>query len=299
MPFSLAGSDVFFAFEGVKAYASPEWGPQRLRALNLAGAENCLTYAAAGDSGIKTMADFKGRRVPWVVASGALQANAVAMLAFAGLTLDDVTTVEMPSYAAAMDGVINNQVDAMTTISTGGMNEKLAASGRGVKWIEFPHGDKEGWDRMRAVSPHFAKRVATQAAGGLDGPIQCIGVPYPDLITYSEDEDDELVYNFTKALALQVENYSKAEPGTVGYAPEKQMFDWGVPYHPAAIRFYKEAGVWTDELQAHTDMLHKRRDVLAGAWKKMEGKSGDDFAKEWMTVRAEALEAAGLPAYFK
>lgn len=299
MPFSLAGSHVFYAFEGTGPYASTEWGPQPLRAMNLAGAQNCLVYAVGADSGIESMADFKGKRIPWPVASATLQANAVAMLAFGGLTLDDVTLVEVPSYAAGMDGIINDTVDGMTTISTGGLIEKAVASARGVKYVPFPHDDDEAWARMQAKSPHFAKRVATLAAGGLDEPLECIGVPYPNLVTYSADPDDELVYNFTKALDDLAPVYSKIDAGTAGYAAEKQMFGWNVPYHPAAVKYYKEAGVWTDELEAHTAILYVRAEVLAEAWKKMDGMGGDTFAADWMKVRAEALEAADLPVYFR
>lgn len=301
MPFSLAGSHVFYAFEGVGPYASPEWGPQPLRAMNLAGAENCLVYAVAGDSGIETMADFKGKRIAWPVGSAALQANAIAMLAFAGLTLDDVTLVEVPSYAGGMDGIINDQVDAMTTVSTGGLVEKAYAGSRGLKYVAFPHDDAEGWARMTGKSPHFGKRKATLVGGQppLAEPLDCIGVPYPNLVTYSSDPNDELVYNFTKALDMLVPIYSQAEPGTAGYAADKQMFGWGVPFHEAAIKYYKEAGVWNDDLQAHTDELYKRQAVLAEAWKQMEGKSGDSFADDWLQVRKDALTAAGMSPLFE
>lgn len=301
MPFSLAGSHVFYAFEGVGPYASPEWGPQRLRAMNLAGAENCLTYAVAGDSGIETMADFKGKRIAWPVASPALQSNAIAMLAFAGLTLDDVTIVEVPSYAGGMDAIINDQVDGMTTVSTGGLVEKAFAGSRGLSYVPYPHDDAEGWARMQAKSPHFGKRKAYLVGGTprLEEPLDCIGVPYPNLVTYSADADDELVYNFTKALDMLVPVYSKAEPGTAGYAANSQMFGWTVPYHEAAIKYYKEAGVWNDDLQAHTDELYKRQAVLAEAWKEMEGKSGDSFEADWLAIRAAALTDAGLDPYFE
>lgn len=297
IPFSIAGSDVFFAFEGVGDYASPDWGPQNLRAISLVGGENCLTYVVAGDAGIETMADFKGKNIPWVVGSSPLQANARAMLAFAGLTTDDVNLVEMPSYGAAIDAMINGQVDAMTTVSTGGLVEKAVAGPRGVKYVPYPHDDDEGWARMREVNPHFAKRVATLAAGGLDEPLECIGVPYPDVVTYSEDND--LVYNFTKALADQVEVYSAADASTAGFAPEKQMMEWTVPYHEAAIQVYKDMGAWSDDLDAHTEELLARGKVLQDAWAKTEGmRDGDNFKDEWMKMRAEALEAAGMPVYF-
>ncbi|PCI02634.1 MAG: hypothetical protein COB78_12945 [Hyphomicrobiales bacterium] len=296
IPFALAGSDVFFAFEGVKAYASPEWGPQDLKALNLAGAQNCVSLGAAKDAGINSPADLKGKRVGWVVSSGSLQANVRAFLAFADLTPDDVELIELPGYAGAWKALVNDQVDVMVGITTGGLVEQAAAGGRGLKWLSFPHSDTAGWDRLRAVNPHFSQRVATIGAA-FDGPLECAGVPYPDLITYHADED--LVYNLTKALDAQVSVYSKADAGTAGYAADKQMFGWVVPYHAGAIRYYKEAGVWSDDLTTHTDGLTKRAGILAEAWKKMEGKSGDAFAKEWMTVRAEALEAAGLPVYFK
>ncbi|UJQ94710.1 TAXI family TRAP transporter solute-binding subunit [Mariluticola halotolerans] len=296
VPFSLAGSDVFFAFEGVQAYASAEWGPQNLRALNLAGADNCVSLGVAADSGIETPADVKGKRVGWVVSSGSLQANVRAFLAFAGLTTDDVELVELPGYAQAWTAMINDQIDAMTGVTTSGVVEQAAASARGLKWLSFPHEDQEGWDRLREVNPHFSKRVGTLGAG-FTGPVECAGVPYPDLITYNADED--LVYNLTKALDAQVDVYSKADAGTVGYAADKQMFDWVVPYDAGAIRYYKEAGVWSDALQTHNDALIERAGVLAEAWKQMDGKSGDGFAEEWMDVRAAALEAAGLPVYFR
>ncbi len=296
VPFSLAGSDVFFAFEGVQAYASAEWGPQNLRALNLAGADNCVSLGVAADSGIETPADVKGKRVGWVVSSGSLQANVRAFLAFAGLTTDDVELVELPGYAQAWTAMINDQIDAMTGVTTSGVVEQAAASARGLKWLSFPHEDQDGWDRLREVNPHFSKRVGTLGAG-FTGPVECAGVPYPDLITYNADED--LVYNLTKALDAQVDVYSQADAGTVGYAADKQMFDWVVPYDAGAIRYYKEAGVWSDALQTHNDALIERAGVLAEAWKQMDGKSGDGFAEEWMDVRAAALEAAGLPVYFR
>ncbi len=297
IPFSIAGSDVFFAFEGVGDYASPDWGPQDMRAVSLVGGDNCLTYVVAGDAGIETMADFKGKNIPWVVGSSPLQANAHAMLAFAGLTVDDVNLVEMPSYGAAIDAMIAGQVDAMTTVSTGGLVEKAVAGPRGVVYMAYPHDDEEGWARMREVNPHFAKRVATLAAGGLDEPLECIGVPYPDVITYSEDND--LVYNFTKALAEQVDVYAAADSSTAGFAPDKQMMEWVVPYHEAAIQAYKDMGAWSDELDAHTEELLARSEVLQSAWAQTEGsRDGENFEEEWMAIRAQALEDAGMPVYF-
>lgn len=295
IPFSLAGSDVFFAFEGVQAYASPEWGPQDLRALNLAGADNCVSLGVAADAGIDTPADVKGKRVGWVVSSGSLQANVRAFLAFADLTVDDVELVELPGYAEAWTAMINDQIDAMTGVTTSGVVEQAAASARGLKWLAFPFDDSEGWERLRGVNPHFSQRVGTVGAA-FTGPLECAGVPYPDLITYSAEED--LVYNLTKALDEQVEVYALADAGTAGYAADKQMFGWVVPYHEGAIRYFKEAGVWTDENTAHTEALIERSKVLADAWKQMEGKSGDGFQEEWMKIRAEALEAAGMPVYF-
>ena len=67
----------------------------------------------------------------------------------------------------------------------------------------------------------------------------------------------------------------------------------------AAIKYFKEVGTWDDTKQAHNDDLVARGKVLQDAWKKMAGVTGDDFAKQWLKVRSDALTAANLPVYFK
>ncbi|UCH48898.1 MAG: TAXI family TRAP transporter solute-binding subunit, partial [Betaproteobacteria bacterium] len=88
----------YYAQEGVYEFGAPAWGPQLVRALMLNTSNQILTVVAAGDARIKTLADLKGKRVAWVIGAPALNHNVTAMLAFAGLTWNDVKKVEFGGF---------------------------------------------------------------------------------------------------------------------------------------------------------------------------------------------------------
>jgi len=299
VPFALAGSDAFYAFEGVLSYANPDWGPQPLTGVVLAGAENGVAMGVPANDSIKTFKDLKGKRVGWVVSSPSIQSNVRAFLAFGGLKPEDVQLVEQPSYGGAWQAFANGQIDAMTAVTSGsGLLEQAASSPQGLKWLPMPFSDTEGWNRLQGVNPHFSQRKAIVGVHiSKDKPLECAGVPYPVLITYTATPD--LVYNVTKAIDEQAPNYSKAQSGTSGWAAKSQAYEWVIPYNEGAIRYYKEVGTWDAEKQKLNDHLVARGKVLQAAWKKVAGVKGDDFGKQWMKARAEALQAAGFDPYFK
>ncbi len=292
--FSAAGSGVFYAVEGVLGWAKPELGPQQLHMVMSSTGRNCLALGTAKDADIKTAADLRGKRLPWVLGSPSLQTNVTAFLAYGGLTWDDVTRVDVSGFDAAWKAIINDQADAMTSFTTSSGPTELDASPRGLEWLSTPHGETENWQRMKAVAPHMAKRVATAGANlSSDNPLECGGFPYPILVT-APDRDAELVHNMAKGVSEQFPNFSKAEPSASGWADERQNFQWVLPYHPGAVAYWKEKDLWSDEAEAHNQQLMKRQAVLAEAWNGMEKKSGDDFRDRWMATRAKALTDAGL-----
>jgi hypothetical protein len=85
-----------------------------------------------------------------------------------------------------------------------------------------------------------------------------------------------------------------------GYQLANQNFEWVFPYHPGAMRYYKEAGVWSDAAQATQDANMKRQEVLAAAWAdfKSMNVSGDDYEAKWLEVRAKHLSDADMPVPF-
>jgi len=111
---SAMGVGVFFAQEGLFEFATKEWGPQPVQITMSSVDCNGLSLAVAGDVGAKTMADLKGKRIGFVVGSPALNQNALAMLAFGGVTAKDVKIVEFASNNAMWKGAINNDVDAVS-----------------------------------------------------------------------------------------------------------------------------------------------------------------------------------------
>ncbi|MEQ9641173.1 MAG: TAXI family TRAP transporter solute-binding subunit [Alphaproteobacteria bacterium] len=295
------GIAAYFGQEGAFLFASKEWGPQPLRVIATAIGSNNLALATAKDANIKTLADLKGKRLSWVQAGDALNWNIAANLAFAGLTWDDVTKVEVSGFKAAVDAVINGQSDGAFMNTVTPHAQRLAASPRGIYWPPLPHDDKESWARTMAAAPVYQKHVATSGAEiSKDAPHVGAVYAYPILVT-NADHDAEQAYNLAKAIFAQYDKYKGAAPGAAGWSIDNQNMTWAMPYHDGAIKFYKEAGKWDDAAQANQDMLVKRQNLLLEAWAGLEGKDSmepDALREAWMAKRAEVLKAAGMDLVF-
>jgi len=109
---SAMGIGSYFAQEGIFEFAVKDWGPQPLQLIVASTDCNVISLGIAKDAGVKEIKDLKGKRVGFVVGSPALNQNALAILAFGGLTKQDVKIAEFASYGAMWKGIINNEIDA-------------------------------------------------------------------------------------------------------------------------------------------------------------------------------------------
>lgn len=295
--FSANGVATYFAQEGMFQFADPQWGPKPLRMLMSSNGLSNQAVAVAADTGVTTFAELRGRRVPYVRAAPALNISMEAYLACGGLTWDDVERVDFPGYEAMWEGVINGDVDVAFGTTVSGPTRRLEASPRGIRWLPAPHDDEACWQRLLAVGPYFNKYSATRGAGiSDDNPQQAGTYPYPILIAL-ESQDENTVYWMTRVINENFDDFKDADPGAIGWAQESQIFNWVVPYHEGAVRYWREVGAWTEAYEAHNQALIRRQEVLADAWAEVEGESIDDreaFMTRWLQVRAERLEAAGF-----
>lgn len=292
--FSANGVATYFGQEGVFQFAGKTWGPMPLRMVMASHGESNQALGVADDLGIKTYADLRGKRVPYVRGAPALNVTTEAFLACGGLTWDDVERVDFPGYSAMWTGVVNGQVDAAYATTVSGPTRKLEASPRGIFWPPAPHDDEGCWERMGAVVPFMQKHVATRGAAiSVDNPHEGATYPYPMLITLA-DQDEQLVFDLARAIDVHYDDYKNADPGSIGWAMDRQNFQWVVPFHEGSVRYFQSIGVWSDEAQAHNQRLIERQDVLAQAWQAHKADDPDDFSEVWMSRRAEALTAAGF-----
>ena len=296
---SAMGAGVYFAQEGVFEFATREWGPQPVQ-ITLSSVDcNGLSVAVAADTGVKTMADLKGKRIGFVVGSPALNQNVLAMLAFANLSAKDVRIVEFSSNNAMWKGVLNNDADAAFASTIAGPVKEVQTSPRGIVWPTLPHTDKAGWERVRKVGPYFTEHNATCGAGEFakDKPVQMGTYPYPIYSVYGSQSEDE-VYMLTKALIEGYDGYKDNAPGAGGLAVKTQTRNWAVPVHKGAVKAMKEAGAWSDDQEKYNNTLFKRQEILIAAWKDfMKGNPSSDSAKfteEWMAARKAALVKANM-----
>ena len=292
--FSANGVATYFGQEGVFQFAGKTWGPMPLRLVIASHGDSNQALGVANDLGIKSYADLRGKRVPYVRGAPALNVTTEAFLACGGLTWNDVERVDFPGYNAMWTGIVNGQVDAAYATTVSGPTRKLEASPRGIFWPPAPHDDAGCWQRMDAVVPFMQKHVATRGAAiSEDNPHEGATYPYPMLITLAS-QDEQLVHDLAKAIHIHYEEYKNADPGSIGWAMDRQNFQWVVPFHEGAVRYFKSVDVWSDADDAHNSRLIQRQNVLATAWQAHQAEDPDDFSATWMVRRAAALDAAGF-----
>ena len=297
---SAMGTGSYFAQEGVFEFGVKEWGPQPVQLMLSTVDCNGLSVGIANDLGVKDLKDFKGKRLGFVVGSPALNQNALAIIAFAGLTKNDVKIVEFASYGAMWKGLINNDVDGAFASTISGQAKEAETSPRGVMWPPMPASDKAGWERVQKIGPFFKPHTVTCGASiTKDKPIEMGTYPYPLFVAYGTEPADK-IYPIVKAMIDGYDSYKDDVPGAVGLGVKQQTMKWVVPFHPGTVKALKEVGHWTDEDQSHNDALLKRQEVLSSAWQTYVKTSppDDKFAEGWAVARKEALAKANLPDAF-
>jgi len=291
----------YFGSEGVMMFAGPDWGPQPIRVISTSMASFGLGMAVAGDVAVETPADLKGQRVAYIRGDDALNKAAEAYLAFGGLTWEDVERVVFPGYNSAFDGIINGRADAAITTTVTPAAQRLASSPRGIRWPEVSPDNSAGWERMNAVAPYFQPHRVTSGAGiSAEEAYQSASYPYPIMVA-NADLDDETAYGLIETLVEDYERYKDAAPGAAGYAVDNQNMTWVIPFHDAVVDYYRETGVWTDEMQVHQERLLDRQQLLAETWSDYVATAPDQeaaFRQGWLAARAAALEDAGMPTVF-
>ena len=296
--FSAGGSEAVYAQEGILNFAAQIWGPQPIRALLSNYSESCsFNFITAADADIFDIEDIRGKRVTWVQGAPSLNNASTALMSYANISWDDVIKVEVGGYNASIEAVVNDRADVVGGACNSPPFLRLEASPRGMRFITFPPENTEGVNRVRARLPWYVPHIATEGPTIPPEGIEVFTSAYPLLVSM-DDAEDATVYNLIKVMHLHFDEYKNNAPGAVGWLMEKQQLENAfVPYHAAAVQYFKDIGVWTAAAEATHQANLFRQQVLKEAWEaylEVAPEDFDAFEGGWLTARAAALEAKGL-----
>ena len=296
--FSAGGSEAIYAQEGILNFASKIWGPQSIRALMSNYSDSCsYTMVTATDANIRSISDVKGKRVTFVQGAPSLNNAMAALLSYANLTWDDVERVEVGGYNASADAVVNNRADVVGGACNSPPFLRLEASPRGLTFPPFPHDDEEAIQRVRERLPWYVPHIAIEGPTIPSEGIQVFTSAYP-LLVGLDTSDALLAYSTVRVMHENYETYKNNAPGASGWRMDRQKFEQAfVPFHPGAIRYYKEIGTWTPEAEANNQKNLHRQSVLKTAWDAFVTTAPEDyveFEQAWLGAREIALAGAGL-----
>jgi TRAP transporter TAXI family solute receptor len=198
------------------------------------------------DSPIKTITDLKGKTMPWgyqaQVTGRVLQS---AALASEGLTMDDVKQVPTQSLFSGVDMLGDGKVEAAAlaigTAQVQRANVSLAARG-GVRFLNVAS-TPEAVARIRKFLP--ARPVVVEPAPhavGIVAPTTVI--EYSVFFSTHANMPDDVVYTIAKAIHGGKDDMMKNHPVFRSFRPASMTEEIGVPWHPGAIKFYKELNQW-------------------------------------------------------
>jgi TRAP transporter TAXI family solute receptor len=198
---------------------------------------NYVQIVASQDSGIKTLADLKGKRLSVGAPKSGTELNARAILAAAGIQYSDLGKVEYLDFAQSVELIKNRQLDAtLQSAGLGVASIRDLATSVPVTVVEVPAAII-----AKVGAPFVAATIPAKTYQGQDADVATAAIV--NYLVTRADLSDEAVYQMTKAIFDNLgELYSAhaaAKVIKVETAPKNPI----APLHPGAERYYKEKGV--------------------------------------------------------
>ncbi|TDQ85429.1 hypothetical protein A8950_0214 [Dongia mobilis] len=200
-----------------------------------------IHLVASAESGIKSVADLKGKRVSLDEPGSGTLVDARIILEGHGLAESDVQAEFLKPDQAA-DRMRDGAMDAFFFV--GGFPAGAIAELASQHQITLVPIDGDSAAKIREKYPFFAADLVPAGTyEGVDGDVTTLSVG-AQWVT-STDQPEDLVYGITKALwndntrKLLDSGHAKGKK----IVKETALDGIGIPLHPGAERFYKEAGL--------------------------------------------------------
>lgn len=204
-----------------------------------------MAFWVRKDSDINTIADLKGKRVPseWVQQTGVIP-HTTALLAAGGLRYDEVVKMPEVNVVRAADDFKAGKLDLLFFAVGAPKVAEVAASVGGLRLLPmdaFP--DSEA--RMKKVREEYYFSTVNPAPhiAGVDKPSKVqtldvvvgVGAHVPDAVV---EQFVKAMRENKKALVAGHPNFNRFDETDAGKKQPR------LPHHPAAIKYFKQAGAW-------------------------------------------------------
>ncbi|MEO8856242.1 MAG: TAXI family TRAP transporter solute-binding subunit [Burkholderiaceae bacterium] len=199
---------------------------------------NYIQIVASADSGIKTLADLKGKRISVGAAKSGTELNARAILKAAGLTYNDLSKVEYLPFGESVELMKNRQLDA--TLQSAGLGvssiRDLATSVK-IVVVSVPA------DVIAKVGDPAYQPAIIPANTYTGQTVDIPTVAIANFLVSHSGVSEKLAYDMTKALYENLDTLYAAHNAAKAIKRENAIKGMPVPLHPGAERYYREVGL--------------------------------------------------------
>jgi len=237
------GGETAFAYQGTEIF---EGKPNKNVRMLAAYYKNYGGFAIRNDSKFKQMRELKGMRIPSDYTSGRIfHYLTEAILAAEDLSHSDFKLLPVPNFVAGINMFIQGKVDAAYIPMNTGIGKKAMATIKGGwHFVDFD-GSAAAQPKVDKVLP--SSRTEELSPGKLrEGvsvdPTTMLVVDF--YIIGGAHVADDVVYTLVKTIHDNKADLRKSSVAFNGFDPNGMAPKHPTPYHPGAIKYYKEIGIW-------------------------------------------------------
>ncbi len=199
---------------------------------------NYIQIVASADSGIKTLADLKGKRVAVGAPKSGTELNARDILKGAGMSYKDFAKVEYLPFGESVELIKNRQLDA-TLISAGLGVAAIRDVATAIKITIVPI-PAEVVTKIGEAA-YQAATIPANTYGGQSDAVPTVAIQ--NFLVTHEGVPADTVYKMTKAMFDSLPELHAAHAAAKAISKEAAAKNPPVPLHPGAEKYYKEAGL--------------------------------------------------------
>jgi len=189
------------------------------------------------DAKIDSIADLKGKSLVAQPKGNTAELVTQHILQAHGMAYSQLKVSFQASYTDAVGMIKDGHAHAFTLGTTIPASSVMdLASARDVKLIGI---DDKILGAMKKINPGYSKvTIPAKTYPKQDKPVDVIG--YATHLVAACSLPEQTVYSMVKAMAANVSDMTAVNKAITGLTPKTMAEDVGVPFHPGALKYYKE-----------------------------------------------------------